>query len=178
MMPKPLIELDRILDFIEKYVVGYSTIIFAVLLFVNVVARRFGAAMAWVGELVIYLNMLGVFIIIASGFKFGSHVGVSAFIEFIVPKKLQKYFDEISYAFVGVFCIIFGYESIRMSVAQVETGQLSSLLHIPLALIYGLCAVGMLFALMRTVMNMAKKVNEIREAKANDMLTREGGKEK
>jgi C4-dicarboxylate transporter DctQ subunit len=158
-MPSSLAKLDKILETIESNVVGYATIFMVIILFVNVVLRNFfHSGLVWGNELSSYLNILAVYFAVSAGFKYGSHVGVSAFVDFVIPKKLRKgtavFTRLITFAFCA-FVLIFAY---RMSAVQFANGQVSPAMSFPLGAVYAILFAGMLFSCLRLIMEIVKLV--------------------
>lgn len=156
-MPKVLITLDKGLEKIELYCIGFSTIIFAVIMFANVVLRNFfQMGLAWSNEVSSYLNIFAVYLAISAGFKYKDHVGVTAFVDFCIPKKIRKHFDTLSNAICIVFCVIVCYFSCKMVSNSMNTGQVSLVLQIPLWLIYLCMVLGMVGSIIRLIMEIVK----------------------
>lgn len=155
-MPLFLEKLDKVMDKIECYCVGYATIIMTLIMFINVVLRNFfHSGLVWGNELSSYLNILAVFVVISAGFKHGSHVGVDAFVR-ILPKKIKKAVNIVTKICILIFCVLVSYLSIKMVIAQ--TNQVSPVLNIPLSLIYGFMVIGMIMSSIRVIMEIVKDI--------------------
>lgn len=159
-MPSFLEKLDKGMDLVERNIVGYATLIMVAILFTNVVLRNFfESGLVWGNELSSYLNILAVYIAISAGLKYGSHVGVSVVVDYVVPKKLRKAVSVLTQLIVLVFCILVAYLAVRMTAAQYASGQTSPVLSFPLWIIYGIVIVGMSMSCIRIIMEIFKIIN-------------------
>lgn len=158
-MPKTVEKIDKAMEIIERNCVGFATLGMVAIVFINVILRNFfESGLVWGNELTSYLNIFAVYIAISAGFKYGSHVGVSAFVDFIIPKKLRKPVSVLTLIIILFFCGMVFYLAIKMSVAQLETGQSSPVLSIPLWTLYGIMGVGMAMSCVRVIMEIIKIV--------------------
>lgn len=156
-MPKYLRTIDKVMDKIELYVIGISTCAFALLMLVNVILRNvFNGGIAWANEMSSYLNILGVYLAISAGFKFGDHVGVEAFVDYAIPKKLRKHFHALSNLICIIFCGGVAYYSFKMVLNSIMTKQVSLVLHFPIWIVYSFIMVGMIASVIRLIMNIVK----------------------
>ena len=156
-MPSFLEKLDKGMDVVERNIVGYATLIMVIILFINVVLRNFfHSGLVWGNEISSYLNILAVYIAVSAGFKYGSHVGVSVVVDYVVPKKLRKPVSILTQLIILFFCGLVAYLAIRMSTAQFVSGQVSPVLKVPLWIIYGIVVLGMTMASIRVIMEIIK----------------------
>ena len=156
-MPGFLKKIDRFLDLCEANIVGFATILMAAIMFVNVVLRNvFHSGLPWGNEVSSYLNILTVCVAIGAGFKFGDHVGVSVFVDYVIPKKLRKGTATITELCVIVFAMLVCYQSASMALLQFKQNQVSPVLQMPIGILYSLLAIGMLTACIRVIMNVVK----------------------
>lgn len=126
--------------------------------------------MSWGNEVSSYLNVLAVYIAVGAGFKYGSHVGVSVFVDYVIPKKMRKGVSVLSEILVLIFCGMGMIFAIRMAMLQMHMGQVSAVLRMPLWIIYGIIMLGMLLSCIRVIMNIVRIVK-------NDRITNETGGE-
>lgn len=156
-MPKFLQKLDHVMDFLEVNISGYATLAVAAILFVNVVLRNFfHSGLVWGNELSSYLNILAVFLAGSAGFKYGTHVGVSAFVDFVVPKRFRRFFALITQLCILFFTLLVCYLGVEMAARQFAQHQSSPVLAIPIGFVYLIAVVGMLGASIRTIMQIVK----------------------
>jgi TRAP-type C4-dicarboxylate transport system permease small subunit len=156
-MPGFLKKLDKVMDAIEQNCVGVATIIMVAVMFINVVLRNlFQNSLVWGNEVSSYLNIFAVYIAVSAGFKYGTHVGVSAFVDFVVPKKLRKPVAILTQLIILVFTVIIAWLAIRMSLAQYNSGQVSPVLKFPIWAVYGFVVLGMIGSVIRIIMEIVK----------------------
>lgn len=156
-MPNCLKKLDHVMDLIERYVTGYATLAVAVILFINVVLRNFfQSGLVWGNEISSYLNILAVFFATSAGFKSGAHVGVSAFVDYVVPKSLRKPTAVVTYLLVLAFLALASVLGVRMAVKQFAQQQVSPVLHFPIGGLYVIAALGLIASFIRVVMEIVK----------------------
>lgn len=150
-------KLDHGLELVEQNVVGWATIAMVAILFINVVLRNFfQSGLVWGNEISSYLNILAVYIVISAGFKYGSHVGISVVVDYLVPKKLRKGTAVLTNLISLTFCIFIIYMGARMSMIQIGTGQGSPVINFPLWVIFAFMTVGMLLSAIRLIMIIIK----------------------
>lgn len=156
-MPNFLKKLDHVMDILERNIVGYATILIAIIMFINVVLRNFfQSGLVWGNELSSYLNILAVFVAASAGFKSGAHVGVSVVVDFVVPKPLQKTATLITHLCVLAFLGLTSFLGVRMAVKQFIQHQVSPVLKFPIGALYVIAAVGLIASLIRVVMEIIK----------------------
>lgn len=156
-MPKYLQKFDHLLDLIEETVSGYAMLAVAVILFINVVLRDFfHSGLVWGNELSSYLNILAVFLAGSAGFKYGTHVGVSAFVDYVIPKRFRRFFALVTQLFIFGFTMLVFSLGLKMAVLQFAQHQTSPVLQFPIGLVYLFAALGMLGASIRTIMQIVK----------------------
>jgi C4-dicarboxylate transporter DctQ subunit len=158
-MPSAPEKFDKVLETIERNIVGYATILLVIILFVNVVLRNFfHSGLVWGNELSSYLNIVAVYFAVSAGFKYGSHVGVSAFVDYVVPKALRKGTAVLTHLVTIVFCATVCFFAYRMSAAQFANGQVSPVMSFPMGVIYAVLLIGMLMSCFRLVLEIVKLV--------------------
>ncbi len=161
-MPSFLKKLDGAMEFVERNVVGWATLVMVAILFINVVLRNFfHSGLVWGNELSSYLNILAVYIGISTGFKYGSHVGVSVIVDYVVPKKVRKPVAVLTEIITLIFCALVGYFAMMMCMKQMSTGQVSPVMKFPLWVVYAFIVAGMVMSCVRQIMEVCKVlVNE------------------
>lgn len=150
-------KVDRGLEVFEKNVVGYATIAMVLIMFMNVVLRNFfHSGLVWGNEVSSYLNILAVYIAVSAGFKYGSHVGISVVVDYVIPQKLRKGTSVLTNLISLSFCILILYMGGRMMSAQMASGQSSPVVSLPLWVVYGFLTLGMLLSAIRIIMEIIK----------------------
>lgn len=157
-------KLDHGLEVFETNCVGYATILMVAIMFINVVMRNFlHSGLVWGNEISSYLNIFAVYIVISAGFKYGSHVGISVVVDYVVPKKLRKGTAVLTNLISLFFCGLIIYLGVRMIAMQMGSGQASPVMHLPLWIVYAFLTFGMLISAIRLIIIIFKIVLKIEE---------------
>lgn len=151
-MTSILDKIDQVLSKIEEFIVGYALLLVIIVMFTNVVLRYiFRSALPWGDEFSRYLNILAVYVGVSAGVKHEAHVGVSAFVDLVLPKSWKKYVTVIAQVVVMIFCIALAYLGYVLTMAQFEMNQLSPALRMPIGFVYASVPLGMLFSVIRSI---------------------------
>ena len=127
---------DTGLERFESTCIGYATLAMVLIMFVNVMMRNFfHSGLVWGNEISSYLNIFAVYVAVSAGFKYGSHVGISVVVDYVVPKFLRRGTAALTNLISLAFCVLMIVMGSRMIMAQMATGQASPVLHVPLWLI-------------------------------------------
>lgn len=157
---------DTGLERFESTCIGYATIIMVAIMFVNVVLRNFfHSGLVWGNEISSYLNILAVYISVSAGFKYGSHVGISVVVDYVVPKFLRRGTAVLTNLISMSFCVLMIVMGSRMILAQMATGQSSPVLHVPLWVIYAFLTFGMFLSSIRLLMIVIRIILNIDDKK-------------
>ena len=155
-MPSLIKKLDKIMDTIEIYCIGISTCLLGLVLLVNVILRNvFESGLPWANELSGYLNIFAVYIAVAAGFKYGDHVGVEAVVSIFKP-NIRRHLDCIQNLLCIAFCGFVAVYSFKIAQNAFITDQVSSMLKIPMWIIYSFLLIGMIGSIIRLIMNIVK----------------------
>ncbi len=103
-------------------------------------------------ELARYLMIYGIFIGTSIGVRRSTHLGVRAFVE-LLPQWLLKRVDQIQYFFTAVLFFILFILSLNMTVQYHSTGQLSTMMRLPMYLVYSALPVSLFFSVIHAVQN-------------------------
>lgn len=156
-MVKIFEKIDKPISRLEKFIIGYATIIMIGVMFINVVLRYvFKFSFSWSDEVARYINMFVTFFAISAGIKYGAHVGVSAFVDYVVPKKARKYFIIFANVVTMVFCVFIAAFGFQLMMKQFGMNQVSPAMQIPMGLIYSAVPIGMLLSGIRSIQNISK----------------------
>lgn len=156
-------KIDSILEKIEQYIVGYALLLVITVMFVNVVLRyMFKMSIPWGDEFCRYLNILAVYVGVSAGIKYETHVGVSAFVDLVVPESWKKYVKILSQLVILIFCLVIAYLGYVLTLAQFEMNQLSPALRMPIGFVYACIPLGMIFSAIRSIqkINVTMKSSE------------------
>lgn len=145
--------MKKIIEFIDrtpvtKFLSSILIMLMAVIMVMNVFTRFFlGFSFNWGDEIIRYMCVYMSFLGIAAGFKYGVHIGVSVFVEKLLPENIRKYFrilsDIITIVFL-VLLIVFGYILVQRIIGS---GQTSAALKVPMYMIYGIVPVSSIISI-------------------------------
>lgn len=142
--------MKKIFDFfynvkLEYFIASYCTLAMIFIMVFNVVTRYgLNFSFGWSDEIVRYLNLFAAFFGISAGMSQGIHIGITALVELAVPKRAKKYFRLFAEVVTFVFCIVLVYFGSILVMKQINMGQVSPALFVPMYIMYALVPVGML----------------------------------
>lgn len=150
MFGKGLRFLDRVLSFFEEWTLFITVMVALLSLFANVVLRYgFNYSLAWSEELVrdviIYTTLIGC----SAALKDRSMIKIDAVVQLIPRLKLPLSF--LSNAATLTFSAMMLYYGWQMAALQVQTGQKSIILQIPLVYLYAILPLMGAMMFIRTV---------------------------
>jgi len=139
--------MKKVVDFIDrtpitKFISSILLMSMAVVMVMNVILRYcFNFSFNWGDELIRYLCIYMSFLGIAAGWRYGTHIGVSVFVEKFFQEKSRKYIrllsDIIAILFL-LFAAWFGFVLVDQIIAS---GQTSPALKVPMHMVYGIVPV-------------------------------------
>ena len=150
--------MKAILDFIDRTPVTklLSSILImamAVIMVMNVVLRYcFHFSFNWGDEILRYMCVYMSFLGIAAGFRYGTHIGVSVFVEKFFPEKSRKFFRILSDLITIAFLILLVWFGFVLAQRIISSGQVSAALKIPMYLIYGIVPVTSVFSIIQMLL--------------------------
>ncbi|WMJ85180.1 TRAP transporter small permease [Oscillospiraceae bacterium MB24-C1] len=123
----------------------------------NVVLRYvFGFSFNWGDEILRYMCVYMAFLGTAAGWRYGTHIGVTIFVEKLFPEKTRKYFrllaDIISITFMALIAH-YGYILVE-KVAR--SHQASAALRVPMYMIYSIIPVCAVFSILQILLQIFK----------------------
>lgn len=154
--------MKKIIDFIDKTPVTklISSILMlamAVIMCMNVVLRYvFHFSFNWGDEILRYICVYVSFLGIAAGWRTGTHIGITIFVEKLFPEKSRKYFRLLADILSIVFMVLTAYFGFVLVDRIVKTGQTSAALHVPMALIYGIVPVCCIISIVHILLQIFK----------------------
>jgi len=161
MFGKILSVLDKILSFVEEWVLFISTMAALISLFVNVVLRYgFNYSLAWSEELVREVIILTTFIGCSAAIKARSMIKIDALVQIIPSLKTPLTF--FSNAVTMIFSLMMVYYGWKMAALQVTTHQKTIILQIPLVYLYAILPIMGVMMFIRTIQVMHQDVRELR----------------
>ena len=150
MFKKTLDTLDKVLTFFEEWTLFTTVIVALVSLFVNVVLRYgFNYALAWSEELVrlviIYTTLVGC----STAVKKRSMIRIDASVQLMPKLKYPlTYFSNLVMIIFSVMMIYYGW---LMAALQVQTGQKTIVMQIPLVYLYAVLPLMGIMMFIRTI---------------------------
>jgi C4-dicarboxylate transporter DctQ subunit len=145
-------KLDKIMTSIEKFVVAICLALMTCIVFYGVVNRFIlKHSLQWSEELSRYLTIWATYVGASLGVRWGSHIGVEAFVN-LLPKKVRSYVNLISYFSCLAFSAFVTVTGFQFTDKLLMTKQLSPAMRIPMAWAYAAVPVGALFMCIRYLM--------------------------
>ena len=135
--------MKRILDFFDnvpvtKFISSVFIQAMSVIMVMNVILRYcFHFSFNWSDEIIRYLCIYMSFLGMAASWKYGTHIGVTVFVEKMFPEKSRKYFRLLSDIVTIIFLALLSYFGFVLVGRIVASSQTSPALHLPMYLIYG-----------------------------------------
>lgn len=135
--------MKRILDFFDnvlvtKFISSVFILAMSVIMVMNVILRYcFHFSFNWSDEIIRYLCIYMSFLGMAASWKYGTHIGVTVFVEKMFPEKSRKYFRLLSDIVTIIFLALLSYFGFVLVGRIVASSQTSPALHLPMYLIYG-----------------------------------------
>ena len=152
---------DKMLGFIEEWVLFISTMAALIALFVNVVLRYgFNYSLAWSEELVREVIILTTFIGCSAAIKARSMIKIDALVQ-IVPilKTPLTFFSNIVTLIFSSMMIYYGW---KMAVLQTSTHQKTIIMEIPLEWLYAILPIMGVMMFIRTLQVIYLDIQELR----------------
>ena len=161
MFSKILGVLDKILSFIESWVLFISTFAALIALFVNVVLRYgFSYSLAWSEELVREVIIVTTFIGCSAAIKARSMIKIDALVQ-LVP-SLRTPFTFFSNFVTLIFASMMIYYGTKMAALQMATFQKTIIMEIPLVYLYAILPVMGIGMFIRTIQVIHQDIQELR----------------
>ena len=153
--------LDKILSFIERWVLFIATFAALIALFVNVVLRYgFNYSLAWSEELVREVIILTTFIGCSAAIKARSMIKIDALPQ-IVP-SLRTPLTFFSNFVTLIFASMMIYYGTKMAALQMATFQKTIIMQIPLVYLYAILPVMGIGMFIRTIQVIHQDIQELR----------------
>ncbi len=143
--------IKKLADNFEGYCCAVMLAVMSVVVFLQVVFRFFiKASLPWSEELSRYLLVYITYFGCAYGIKTGAHLGVEAFV-LILPKKVQKLLNIIVQLGGMMVCLLIMKLGADIVATQMQSGQLSPAMRLPMWAMYCAIPIGMAFCVIRYV---------------------------
>ena len=164
-MKKALKWLD---DNLEMYICIVLLSLFAVILFIQVIARYvFNNSLSWSEELARYLFIWLVFIGISYGAKQMKHLRIDVFLN-IFPKKIRPYIMVLSEIIVLVFEGIVFYSAVTTVSKYMKIHMASPAIGVPLWVVHSSAIVGYCLTFIRQIQAIRTRIIQIRHPELDE----------
>ena len=153
--------IKKLADNFEGYCCAVMLAVMSVVVFMQVVFRfLIKSSLPWSEELSRYLLVYITYFGCAYGIKTGAHLGVEAFV-LILPKTLQKLLNIVAQLGGLAVCLLIMKFGADIVMAQMQSGQLSPAMRLPMWTIYSAIPLGMAFCVIRYAIETVKAVRAL-----------------
>lgn len=162
--------MKRILDKIEIYIMLITFPLMVLFIFLATVFRYLQlGSLTWAEETSRFLMIWLVFAGIGIGFKHNAHLGLS-FVVDLFPERLQKLAGYFRVALIFLFGLLILIYSYQLIMSQIDNGQLSPVLGIPVWWVYSSLLFGSILIVIRSVQMVAAPSGEHGKENVNSQL--------
>lgn len=148
----------KILGNFEGYCCAVMLAVMCVVVFMQVIFRFvLRGSLPWSEELSRYLQVYITFWGTAYGIKTGAHLGIEAFTHLLPQKGRDVLAILVDIVSMGV-CLLLVKLGYSIVISQMASGQVSPSMRIPMYLIYGAIPVGMIFCVIRYIIEIVNCV--------------------
>ena len=154
--------MKKLIDFIDKtpitkFCSSMLIMAMAVVMFMNVVLRYVGGfSFNWGDEILRYICIYMAFLGTAAGWRYGTHIGVTLFVEKLLPDKIRKYFRLMADIVAILFMTIITYFGFLLMLKIMDSGQVSAALQLPMYFIYGIVPVCGVLSILQMLLQIFK----------------------
>ena len=151
----------KIADNFEGYCCAVMLAVMSVVVFLQVIFRFvIKASLPWSEELSRYLLVYITYFGCAYGIKTGAHLGVEAFV-LILPKTVQKAINVLVQIGGLVVCVLILKFGADIVFSQMQSGQLSPAMRLPMWRIFSASPIGRAFCVIRYAVEIVKAVQAL-----------------
>ena len=156
----------NVFDKIEEWILVLLMAGVSIVVFIQIASRTAGNSLSWSEELARYLTIWVTFIGASYGFRFGTHIGVDAFKQWL-PFRAERVVDLVSNVIVAFICILMMKYSIQIIVnVHLKFHQVSPAMRMPIWIAYLALPVGYAFMFIRNVALCVQSVRDIIHGKS------------
>lgn len=149
---------DRILDAIEGFLsVILSVVMITVTLMIIIWRYALNAPLTWGEEAARYLTIWFIYVGVCVAAKRGSHLGVEAF-TLMMPPKIRKIVKWISDLFNILAFSFLAYCGFRMAVQYASTKQVSTMMRIPMVVVFCIVPIGLIVSVYHYICRMIDNI--------------------
>ncbi|WHH61570.1 TRAP transporter small permease [Petroclostridium sp. X23] len=157
--------MKKILDNIEEYLLIFLFPIMTVIVFIATATRYLKlGAIPWSEELARYIMIWMAYIGAGLAVKKNAHLGVEAFVS-LMPASVVKYLSKLRIAILILFNGMVIYFSFKIMIHQMNIGQTSPALQIPIWVAYLAMPTGALLMCIRTIQSVFPVKNNTSEGR-------------
>lgn len=155
--------MKRIIDFFDKtpvtkFISSALILAMAFIMVMNVILRHFfHFSFNWGDEIIRYMCVYMSFLGIAASWSYGTHIGVTVFVEHFFPECTRKYFRLASDIVTIVFLALLTYYGFVLVGRIVASSQVSPALHVPMYMIYGMVPVSSLLSIIQMLLQIFRR---------------------
>jgi len=154
-------KLKKFLNNFEGYFCIAAMILMSIVVFIQVVFRFIiKSSLPWSEELSRYLLVWVTFLGGAYGVRKGAHIGIEAF-SLLLPKKAQKLLSIFVMILCVALCFAIFVHGISIVNTQLEKGQLSPAMRIPIGYMYAAIPVGMVVFIIRYIQEIISAIKDL-----------------
>jgi len=154
----------KLLNNFEGYVAAILLAVMCVVVFLQVVFRFIiKSSLPWSEELSRYLTVYITFFGAAYGIQKGAHLGIEA-VTLLLPVKVRRLLNIFVQAGSLAVCALIAKYGIDIVISQMGTGQVSPAMRVPMWMIYMAVPVGMIFCVIRYVIEIVHSVRTFSDA--------------
>ena len=158
----------NVFDKIEEWILVILMAGVSIVVFIQIASRTAGNSLSWSEELARYLTIWVTFIGASYGFRFGTHIGVDAFKQWL-PFRAERVVDLISSLIVAVLCVLMMKFSIDIIVnVHLKFHQVSPAMRMPIWIAYLALPVGYCFMFIRNVILCVERLRDIIHGKPEE----------
>ena len=155
--------IDKVLDVLEGYLAVIVGIVMIGVTLISVICRYvLNAPLTWGEEVARYFSIAFIYTGVAIAAKRKAHLGVEAFVS-LVPKKYRGYVEWFSELLTIVILIFMSGCAIAMTVQYAQTGQITTVTHIAMALIFAMIPVSLVISVYHYIRNFMESLKKMKE---------------
>ncbi len=135
----------KLIEKVENFIVGILIFLTTMLLFANVVMRRFGTSTTWAEEAIRYAMIWITFLGCSACVRSHLHVGIDVVVA-SAKQSVKKVLIFTSELLSALFCFIAGFYGISNTQMVFEMNQKSSAMMMPMWIVYIAIPIGLILS--------------------------------
>ena len=127
----------------EEYLLTFSFMFSLTLIFIQIIMRYVvGQSLSWSEELARYIFLWQIWLGTSFAVKENRHIRIDIIPNMIKSDKARAKFEFLVTLIWLGFAIFLTYEGVRLTLVQIEMGQISAAMHLPMSIAYASVPVG------------------------------------